>query len=85
MNLKYKIKLIILDISGTIIDHGSLVTVNTFIKVFNKRCLTQSNCTVSEKKGNLIIELKEKILKTAAIYVSENEKNKKSKPYMGKQ
>tara|TARA_B100000795_G_C22732366_1_gene411905 strand:- start:123 stop:914 length:792 start_codon:yes stop_codon:yes gene_type:complete len=36
MNLKYKIKLIILDISGTIIDHGSLVTVNTFIKVFNK-------------------------------------------------
>ena len=36
MNLKYKIKLIIFDVSGTIIDHGSLVTVNTFIKVFNK-------------------------------------------------
>ena len=54
------------------------------IKVFNKKCLTQSNCTVSEKKGNLIIELKEKILKTAAIYLSEREKNKKTKPYVYK-
>jgi len=35
MNPKHKIKLIIFDISGTIIDHGSLVTVITFKKVFN--------------------------------------------------
>ena len=45
------------------------------IKVFNKKCLTQSNCVISEKDGNITIELKEKILKTAAIY----EKNKKEK------
>jgi len=51
------------------------------IKVFNKKCFTQSNCKVSEKKGSLILELKEKILKTAAIY--EKEKTKKIKPYKG--
>ena len=45
------------------------------IKVFNKRCLTQLNCTISEKTGNLASELRGKILKTAAIY----EKNKKKK------
>ena len=45
------------------------------IKVFNKKCLTQTNCVITEKSGNLIFELKEKILKTAAIY----EKNKKEK------
>jgi hypothetical protein len=45
------------------------------IKVFNKKCLTQLNCTISEKTGNLSSELKGKILKTAAIY----EKNKKQK------
>ena len=45
------------------------------IKIFNKKCLTQSNCIISEKNGNIIIELKEKILKTAAIY----EKKKKEK------
>jgi len=47
------------------------------IKVFNKKCTTQINCVVSEKKGNLIPELKEKILKIAAIY--ENEKKNKDK------
>ena len=36
------------------------------IKVFNKKCLTQSNCVISEKKGNINDELKIKILKTAA-------------------
>ena len=45
------------------------------IKVFNKKCLTQLNCTISEKTGNLVPELKGKILKTAAIY----EKEKKEK------
>ena len=44
------------------------------IKVFNRKCLKQSNCTVSEKTGNLIPELKEKILKIAAIYKEESTK-----------
>ena len=52
------------------------------IKVFNKKCTTQSNCIISEKKGKLIIELKEKILKTAAIY-KKNKKNKNFKAYEG--
>ena len=47
------------------------------IKVFNKKCLSQSNCTISEKTGNLVPELKGKILKTAAIY--EKEKKEKDK------
>ena len=50
------------------------------IKVFNKKCFTQTNCVTSEKKSNITIELKEKILKTAAIYKVEN-KTKDSKPY----
>jgi len=47
------------------------------IKVFNKKCLTQTNCVTSEKSGNITIELKQKILKTAAIY--EKEKKDKEK------
>ena len=47
------------------------------IKVFNKTCLAQLNCVISEKKGNLIFELKEKILKTAAIYEKEKKDKKK--------
>ena len=47
------------------------------VKVFNKKCLTQLNCTITEKTGNLIPELKGKILKTAAIY--EKEKKEKDK------
>ena len=54
------------------------------IKVFSKKCLSQLNCVISEKSGNLIIELKEKILKTAALYDFEK-KSKKSKDYKGKQ
>ena len=50
------------------------------IKVFNKKCVTQSNCVTSEKEGNIKNELKTKILKTAAIYKTEK-KNKNSKPY----
>lgn len=34
--MKNILKLVIFDISGTLIDHGSLVTVNTFKKVFKK-------------------------------------------------
>jgi len=54
------------------------------IKVFNKTCLAQLNCVISENKGNLITELKEKILKTAALYEAEK-KTKSSKTYKGKQ
>ena len=50
------------------------------IKVFNKKCLAQSNCVISEKEGNLVSELKEKILKTAALYEIKNkQKPKKNK------
>ena len=47
------------------------------IKVFNKKCLTQTNCVTSEKSGNITIELKQKILKTAAIYEKEKKDKKK--------
>ena len=47
------------------------------IKVFNKKCKTQNNCVVSENGGNLIYELKTKILKTAAIYKKESKQKKK--------
>ena len=47
------------------------------IKVFNKKCIELSNCVISEKIGNIVPELKEKILKTAAIY--KNEKKDKDK------
>jgi hypothetical protein len=47
------------------------------IKVFNKKCLTQTNCVISEKSGNITIELKEKILKTAAIYEKQKKESKK--------
>jgi hypothetical protein len=47
------------------------------IKVFNKKCLTQLNCTISEKTGNLIPELRDKILKTASIYEKEKKEKKK--------
>ena len=47
------------------------------VKVFNKKCIELSNCVISEKIGNIVPELKEKILKTAAIY--KNEKKDKDK------
>ena len=54
------------------------------IKVFNKKCITPSNCVTSEKQGDINIELKTKILKTAAAYAAET-KSKDFKPYTGKQ
>ena len=48
------------------------------IKVFNKKCVTQSNCVISEKEGGINNELKTKILKTASIY-EKKKKNKKKK------
>ena len=53
------------------------------IKVFNKKCVAQSNCVTSEKEGGINNELKTKILKTAAIYQA-NKKTKNSKPYIYK-
>ena len=47
------------------------------IKVFNKKCVTQSNCVTSEKKGGINNELKQKILKTATIYEKEKKDKKK--------
>ena len=49
------------------------------IKVFNKTCLSQSNCVISEKEGNLIPELKQKILRTAAIYEKQKKEKEKKK------
>ena len=46
------------------------------IKIFTRICVDLSNCVVSEKTGNIASELKVKILKTAAIYKSENKKKK---------
>ena len=54
------------------------------IKVFNKTCVAQLNCVISENKGSLINELKEKILKTAALYKAEKQ-SKKPKEYKGAQ
>ena len=54
------------------------------IKVFNRKCLEQFNCVITEKKGNLINKLKEKILKTAATYELQK-KDKNFKPYKGDQ
>ena len=49
------------------------------IKVFNKICLSQSNCVISDKEGNLIPELKQKILRTAAIYEKQKKEKEKKK------
>ena len=54
------------------------------IKVFNKKCMSGSNCVTSEKQGNINTELKTKILKTAALYESQK-KSKTSKEYKGAQ
>ena len=51
------------------------------IKIFNRVCTAQSNCTISEKTGTLIPELKSKILKTASIYEKQNN-DKNFKPYV---
>ena len=50
------------------------------IKVFKKICSEINNCAVTETKGELIKELKRKILKTAKIYETQK-KDKNFKPY----
>ena len=49
------------------------------IKVFKKICKVNNNCKTSESSGELIKELKKKILKTAKLYEAEKkDKNYKS-------
>ena len=50
------------------------------IKVFKKICKVNNNCKTSESSGELIKELKKKILKTAKRYEAEK-KDKNYKPY----
>ena len=52
------------------------------IKVFSRKCKTLTNCIISEKEGSLISELKNKIIKTAAIY-DKQKKDKNFVPYRG--
>ena len=50
------------------------------IKIFKKICKVNNNCKISESSGELIKELKKKILKTAKIYETAK-KDKNYKPY----
>ena len=68
-SIKFSIRFLTNEIRSDAID----------IKVFNKKCVAQSNCVISEKKGNLASELGEKILKMAARYEAEK-KLKNIKP-----
>ena len=52
------------------------------IKIFKRKCKTESSCKISESSENLIPELKTKILRTAAIYEKQI-KVKDFKPYKG--
>jgi hypothetical protein len=51
------------------------------IKVFYKKCDTETNCKIFEKEGNLEKELKKEILKKAAIYKKQSA-DKNFKPYI---
>ena len=50
------------------------------LKIFYKICKTENNCSVTEKKGNLVNEFKKEILKQAAIY-EKTKKDKDFEPY----
>ena len=50
------------------------------IKVFKRICEKSNNCKISESSGDLIKELKKKILKNAKIYETQK-KDKNFKPY----
>jgi len=48
------------------------------VKIFNRKCSANSlDCKFTETDGILVTELKKEILKKAAIYKNENEKEKK--------
>tara|TARA_Y100000590_G_scaffold336560_1_gene383230 strand:+ start:72 stop:632 length:561 start_codon:yes stop_codon:yes gene_type:complete len=51
------------------------------IKVFYKKCAQSINCKVTETSGNIVTELKKKILKKAAIYAEETKKKSKDNKY----
>ena len=53
------------------------------IKVFTKKCGIQSSCSITENNGQIVKDLKRKILKQAAIY-EKDFKNKNKKKYLGK-
>ena len=54
------------------------------IKIYNKICKNNLlNCEITETEGQLVAELKKKILKQAAIYEQQN-KDKDFKPYKNK-
>jgi hypothetical protein len=44
------------------------------LKVFYKNCNPSNECSVSEKSGNLVNELKKQILKKATVYKKQAEK-----------
>jgi len=50
------------------------------IKVFYKKCAQYVNCKITDTTGNIVTELKKKILAKAATYAKQN-KDKKFKPY----
>ena len=51
------------------------------IKVFYKKCSTNESCAIAERSGNLVSELKKKILRKASVYEVENKDKKKGKKY----
>ena len=53
------------------------------IKLFSKKCGIQSNCKITENNGQIVKDIKKKILKKAAIYEKEFIKKNKKK-YLGK-
>ena len=69
-NIKISIRFLTNEIRSDAID----------IKIFKKICSEINNCVVTEAKGELIKELKRKILKTAKIYETQK-KDKNFKPY----
>ena len=53
------------------------------IKVFSKKCGTQSDCSITESNGQIVRDLKKSILKKAAVFEKEF-KDKNKKKYLGK-
>ncbi len=51
------------------------------IKVFYKKCAQSINCKITETSGNIVNELKKKILKKAAVYTKETQKKSKNSKY----
>ena len=69
-NLKITIRFLTNEIRSDALD----------LKIFYKSCDSLNRCTVTEKKGSLVAELKKEILKKAVLYAKET-KEKNFKPY----